>query len=305
MPDDQTLFDWSTEPPSPSLSTRTGAFEFPPEPQPHRSRPNVLHRQRAGECALRVRRVLADGLDPVRPAAAVAATLSLNRTLLERVQVRGSRRRADVVRLRDVAAVAVTVDPHRRVAVRGAVLQRRRQRNRRLVVRGVLADRLRCHRHHPEPEGHPGRSGSRSPRSQTSRRCSTGRRRRRPRRCRRSQASWRSRRRPGPPPRRHLPPACSRRPGRWPGCRLSHNRTRCRPEAGPHPARARSGWPRSRTSRRCSTARRRRRRRHCRPAPARCCSRRRDCSAADSAAAVWSFEASWPIACVPPPAPWA
>jgi hypothetical protein len=37
--DESTLFDCSTEPPSPLLSTRTGACELPPEAQPHRSRP--------------------------------------------------------------------------------------------------------------------------------------------------------------------------------------------------------------------------------------------------------------------------
>ena len=118
--------------------------------------PRGLNGQRAGERALLVLRGLPDRLDPVGSvAAAFLAALILVGVLTGQVQVRRRCVRVDLVRLVDVAAVALVLrglaaapvvpaaaDRDRRVGVRGAELHGPGQPDGRLVALGLLADRL-------------------------------------------------------------------------------------------------------------------------------------------------------------------
>ena len=88
---------------------------------------------------------LADQLRAV-PALARVTALRLVGSLLRRVQVPGGGGRRRVVRLRDVAAVALAEHPNRCVLVRRSLLERQAERERVLLVLRLLADQLE-----PEP----------------------------------------------------------------------------------------------------------------------------------------------------------
>ena len=137
---ESTLFDCFTVPPSPLLSTRTGAFLLlAPDCSAGRAGP------------WRPARLLASwpiAWMPSRVAATVPAlaTLILIRVLLGQIQVGSGRVRIDAVRLVDSAAVTLAVHAHRGVLVARPGLERERQGCCVLLVLRLLADRLRCRR---------------------------------------------------------------------------------------------------------------------------------------------------------------
>ena len=228
MADESTLFDWSTEPPPPLLSTRTGAFSL------------LAPCWRASEKAPAPCSLLASwpiAWMPVRAAAARGSALGLVGVLLRQVAVqrrsRSSRRCSTGRRRR-----------HRPCCPRAPVCSRSRRRTAaqpRAPARPARSwppGRSPACRSRTAPDRRSARSGSGCRPWPTRRRRSTARPSRRRRSCRRAREcscsrSSRSRtgrdRRTGRPATQHLPTGRSWPPARLPGCRRTRSGSRRRP----------------------------------------------------------------------------